>query len=170
MTGVECVREAEVVNAVLRGAWPHRCDDTLVAHTVECETCREVAAISALLRDDGDRARHEIHVPAAGQVWWRAAVRARLESTHAAMRPMTWMHAITGAVALGLMLAVLTMAWPMVAPAADRLWLFAVAFFPTAEAASAVADSVRQSLLLGLIAAAFLLLAPLALYFVLSDD
>lgn len=167
---VECIHEPEVVNAVLTGAWPHRCDDALVAHAVECETCREVAAISALLRDDAERARHEVHVPAAGQVWWRAAIRSRLESTQAATRPMTWMHGITGAVALGLALAVLTVAWPMVAPAAGRMWTLAAAFFPNAESASAVAGSLRLSAMLGLIAAAFLVIAPLVLYFALSDE
>jgi hypothetical protein len=165
-----CAREAEVVNAVLTGAWPNHGDEALMAHALECDVCREVAAIAALMQHDADRARHEVHLPAAGQVWWRSAVRARLESAHAATRPITWMHGITGAVALGLALAVLTVAWPMVAPAADRVWLFALGFFPSAEAASVVADSLRASLIIGLVAVAFLVLAPLALYFVLSDD
>jgi hypothetical protein len=43
-------------------------------------------------------------------------------------------------------------------------------FFPSAEAATAVADSLRASLIIGVVAVAFLVLAPLALYFVLSDD
>src|SRR5690349_19767616 len=74
----ECGREQKVVNAVLAGAWPHRCDENLVAHAQVCEVCREVASISVLLRDDLDASRIDVHVPAAGQVWWRAAVRARL--------------------------------------------------------------------------------------------
>ena len=73
----ECPQEQLVVNAVLAGAWPHRCDDDLVAHAAACEVCREVAAVAVLLRDDLDSSRIETHVPAAGQVWWRAAVRAR---------------------------------------------------------------------------------------------
>jgi hypothetical protein len=80
------------------------------------------------------------------------------------------MHGVAGAVAFGLVLALVTMAWPLVAPAADRLSLIAMGFFPSAEAASAVADSLRQSAIIGLVAVAFLLLAPLAVYFVLSDD
>jgi hypothetical protein len=80
------------------------------------------------------------------------------------------MHGIAGAVSLGLMLALVTSAWPMVAPAGDRLWLIAMGFFPSAEAAAAVADSVRASLIIGVVAVAFLVLAPLAVYFALSDD
>ena len=57
-------------------------------------------------------------MPAAGQVWWRAAVRARLESTHAATRPITWMHGITAAIVLGVFLAAVTAAWPRLSSAA----------------------------------------------------
>ena len=67
-----------------------------------------------LLHEDVDHARIDVIVPAAGQIWWRAAVRARLESTHAAARPMTWMHGITGAIVIGAMLAVVTAVWPMI--------------------------------------------------------
>ena len=109
-----CAREADVVNAVLTGAWPDYADDALVTHALDCDVCREVAAISALMHHDAERARHEVQLPAAGQVWWRSAVRARLESAHAAARPITWMHGIAGAVSLGLLLAVLTVAWPLV--------------------------------------------------------
>lgn len=165
-----CRHEAEVVHATLTGAWPDRADEALVTHARACEVCHEVAAIATLMQHDADRARHEVHLPAAGQVWWRSAVRARLESAHAATRPITWMHGVAGAVAFGLVLALVTMAWPLVAPAADRLSLIAMGFFPSAEAASAVADSLRQSAIIGLVAVAFLLLAPLAVYFVLSDD
>ena len=165
-----CAHEAEVVHAVLIGEWPDRADEVLVTHARECEGCQEVAAIAALMQHDAERARHEVHLPAAGQVWWRSAVRARLESAHAAARPITWMHGVAGAVAFGLAMALVTLAWPLVAPAADRLSLFAMGFFPSAEAASAVADSLRQSAIIGLVAVAFLLLAPLAVYFVLSDD
>ena len=56
------------------------CDEALVAHAGNCATCREVASVSLLLREDSEHSRFDMHVPAAGQVWWRAAVRARLES------------------------------------------------------------------------------------------
>src|SRR4051812_46537253 len=114
MNAPECPREQLVVNAVLAGTWPHGSDDSLVAHAETCEVCREVAAVSVLLRDDLDASRIEAHVPAAGQVWWRAAVRARLESTQAATRPMTWMHAITAATVAGVFLAAITAMWPRV--------------------------------------------------------
>ncbi len=166
----DCPSEQVVVNAVLSGRWPDGCDNSLVAHAGECAICREVANVSLLLREDSDYARFEMHVPAAGQVWWRAAVRARLESTHAAARPITWMHGITAAIVFGITLAVITAAWPLLPEVVASVKSIARDYLPNAEVASALAGGLRQSLLIGAIGAAFLVLTPLALYFVLSDD
>ena len=182
MTRIDCTHEAAVVDAVLSGHWPSElpdrtdgavksnCDEALVAHALECEVCREVSAIATLIHDDHDRARYEVQVPASGQVWWRAAVRARLDSTQASMRPMTWLHGITAAVAVGVMLAVIGVAWPMLMPALERGWTMVAAYFPSADVANAVASGLRLSAMLGLIAAAILIVAPLAVYFTLSRD
>ena len=182
MTRTDCPHEAAVVNAVLSGQWPHElpdrtggavrssCDEALVAHALECEVCREVSAIATLIHDDHDRARYEVQVPASGQVWWRAAVRARLDSTQASMRPMTWLHGITAAVTIGVMLAAMSAAWPMLTPIVARGWTLAAGYFPTADVATAVANGLRLSAMLGLIAAAILIVAPLAVYFTLSRD
>jgi len=168
--GQDCPHEQLVVNAVLTGRWPEGCDTSLVAHSKECATCREVANVSLLLREDNDHSRFEMHVPAAGQVWWRAAVRARLESTHAATRPITWMHGITGAIVLGVMLAAVTALWPMMPDVMNVVRAIGRDYLPSPEVATALAGGLRQSLMIGAIAAALLVLTPLALYFVLSDD
>lgn len=170
MSAIECPHEQQVVNAVLSGAWPHRCDDSLVAHAAVCETCREVACVSVLLREDIDHARIDVHVPAAGQVWWRAAVRARLESTQAAARPMTWMHAITGAIVFGVFLAVITAVWPQLPKFLAVVRSVNLDVLPSADVTNAITSGLTMSLIVGLAAAALLVLAPLALYFVLSDD
>ena len=170
MNAHDCVHEARVVAAVLDGAWPHRADDELIAHAAGCEVCREVAAIAEAISDDHERTRHEVRLPAAGQVWWRSAIRARLESTHAATRPMTWLHGVTGAIAFGMLLALGSAAWPMLGPLAAHAWAAVVPLFPSAEVATALAGGLRLSLMLGLAAAAIIVLAPLAVYYVLSDD
>ena len=170
MSAEPCTCEARVVAAVLDGAWPHHADDDLIAHAAQCAACREVAAIADAISDDHERARYEVRVPAAGQVWWRSAIRARLESTHAATRPITWLHGITGAIAAGVLLALLSVAWPMIGPLATRAWTAIVPLFPSAEVAAALAGGLRLSLMLGLAAAAVIVLAPLALYFALSDE
>lgn len=171
MNGGECMHEPVVVEAVLTGAWPSRCDQSLVAHAGACAICNEVVAITALIHDDSERSRYDVQVPAAGQVWWRSAIRARMESSEAAMRPMTMMHAVTAAIALGVLLAIGTLAWPMLAPWGDRAWAFAVTFFPNSEVATSLAWGLRQSALLGLLGAALLLVAPLlAIYVALSRE
>lgn len=170
MTRTECPHEAAVVNAVLSGQLPERCDHELVTHTLACEICSEVASIARLMQDEAERSRYETHVPASGQVWWRAAIRARLDSTQAATRPMTWLHGITAAVAIGVLLALMSAAWPMVTPMLERGWTLAAGYFPSADVATAVANGLRLSAMLGLIGAAILLLAPLAVYFALSDE
>ena len=170
MSRTECAHEPLVVEAVLAGRWPERCDDDLVAHARSCEICREVASLALLMHEDHERSRYDVHVPAAGQVWWRAAIRARLESTQTAMRPITWMHAVTAAITVGLLLATLTAAWPMLSPLADRLLAMSLGFIPNAEVASALASGLRQMAIVGLIAVAVLVAAPLAVYYVLSGD
>jgi hypothetical protein len=179
---LECAHEPEVVEAVLSGRWLHQAgrtggaarsdgDDALAAHAGGCEICREVIAITTLIHDDHQRSRYDMQVPAAGQVWWRSAIRARMESTEAAIRPMTWMHGITASIAVGVLLAIATVAWPMLAPLGERAWAFAVAFFPDPAVASSLAWGLRQSALLGLLGAALLVLAPLlAIYVALSRE
>jgi hypothetical protein len=165
----ECVHEPFVVESVLADQWPHQANEVLVAHAGECEVCRQVAVLTALIHDDYERSRFEAQVPAAGQVWWRSAIRARLESTQTAMRPMTWMHAVAAAITLGILLAAITVAWPMLAPLGDQLWSVALGYFPNAEAAAALASGLRQMAIIGVLAVAVLVVAPLALYYVLSD-
>jgi hypothetical protein len=169
----ECSHEHEVVNAVLAGAWPQRCDDRLVSHAAGCDVCREVSRVAVLLRADLESSRIDVHVPAAGQVWWRAAVRARLESTQAAARPMTWMHAITGAIVVGALLAALTAIWPKLPAVLSLIRTLSAELFPRPDVTSAIAGGLAQSAtigVIGLVVAALLLLAPLALYFALAND
>ncbi len=170
MSHTECPYEPLVVEAVLGGAWQRDADNELAAHAEACQICREVATIATLLHDDHERSRYETRVPAAGQVWWRSAIRARLESTHSAVRPMTWLHAITGAIAIGMFLAVVTAAWPFLPSIIDRVWAVAVEFFPNADVAAALASGLRQTAIMGMLAAAILVLAPLAVYFALSRE
>ena len=169
-SGIECPREQEVVQAVLAGAWSRMDDQDLKAHTATCESCAEIAELTALMREDAADARVDVRVPAAGQVWWRSAMRARLERTQAATQPLTWMHGITAAVAIGILIAVIGYAWPAVAAGTTEYVRATLAFFiPSAGVTEAIIGAFRQSLALTAIVVAFLILAPVALYFALSD-
>jgi hypothetical protein len=168
VSGYECAYEDRVVSTVLSGTWPG--DDGLAAHAEHCPICREVVDVAVVLRADHDQARREVHVPVAGQVWWRSAVRARLESTESATRPMTWLHGITAAITIGVMLAAVGMAWPSIAGSAVWAREVMVPLVTDTEVAGAVVGVLRQSALIALAAAAGLVIAPVLLYFALSND
>jgi len=139
-------------------------------HAAQCEICRDVVAVASLLASDREM-RRDVHVPAAGQVWWRAAVRARLEGAHAAARPLTWLHGIAGACAVGLAWTVAGLAWPSVREAAS--WLSAQALGTDSrvgDVAILMTGIMQRSLPLAFLVAACLVVAPVVLYFALSDD
>ena len=170
MSRHECAREQDVVDAVLSGAWPAGADAELTAHASDCAICGEVATVARLLREDHEQARRSVQVPAAGQVWWRAAVRARLERAQAATQPMTWLHGITAACIAGVTLAAVTLAWPSIAGGAAWVKQQLLETTPRGDVAGLATMALGQSLVLGLIAAICLVVAPVVLYFALSDD
>ena len=106
----------------------------------------------------------------AGQVWWRSAVRARLESAQAATRPMTWLHGVTAAITIGIMLAGIGMAWPTIAEGVAWAREVVGPLVSNAEVSGVVSGVLRQSVLIALAAAACLVIAPVLLYLALSND
>ena len=101
MAAVECRYEQDVLDAVITGRWPARCDDELRNHVASCQLCSDLAAVVAPLTEARDEIWPEIRVPSPGTVWWRAQVRARQEAARKASRPMTVVHvAATAAAAL----------------------------------------------------------------------
>ena len=129
------------------------------------------ALLADLLRAEMEEATRHVRVPAAGQIWWRAAVRARLEAAQGASKPITWMQGIAGAGAAGFAVALLGFAWPTLRAAAERLVTFAVGLDAAApEVPLLLVDAVRRGLPILVLVAVCVVLAPLALYFALSDD
>jgi hypothetical protein len=150
-----CTHEHEVVSIVLSGRWPEACEASLRAHAEACETCREVVAIASVLRFE-KQVMADAPVPAAGQVWWRSAIRARADAARAAARPMVWLQALTGAAAVGLLLATLSVVWPRIAGTIRQV-------MPS--------NGTTQELLpLLLLAAVGLLAAPVVFYFAVPKD
>lgn len=170
MTPVECARGHEVVTAIVSGRW-HETSSQHRAHVDGCEACRELAVVATLFHEDREGVDHHAHLPAAGQVWWRAAIRGRLEVQQAAARPLVWLYGVAGAVALGLVAAVAgavgpamegASGWLVVNGATSPLWRWAAGL---AEAAQPVLP-----LVLGVTAGLLLLLLLPVLYVAFSDD
>jgi len=165
-----CMYEHDVVAAVLSRRWDSA-NEELTQHAAACEICRDVVDVARLLSSDQERARYEARVPAAGQVWWRAAVRARLDAAHAVARPLTWLHGIAAACAVGVAVAVISMAWPSLREMASWFTFTALGVDSgVANVAALVTATMQRSLPLAFVVAACLILAPVALYFALSDD
>ena len=101
----------------------------------------------------------ESRVPAAGQIWWRSAIRARAESAHAAARPMVWLQALAGAGAVGLALGGLTTVWP-------RLQDMLRQFVPAASGSLLAALPLPLILAIGVAIVA----APIAFYLAVPRD
>jgi hypothetical protein len=188
MTPRPCVHEAAVVQAVLSRRWPDACDASLRAHAEACEVCREVVAVAALLHEDfveghDTIARRDVPLPSAGQIWWRAAVRARAEAARTATRPLVWGYGAVAACAVGLIVAGVGALWPALRPAlAHTLWpallpaLDRVASLTwwvplsTLTAADALFAALKGQLPLVLGVAAFLVAMPVAIYLALREE
>lgn len=151
---IECVREREVVQAVTSGRWPDGCDEELRNHIASCGVCNDVVIVARALQEEHACALEQVQAPPAGLVWWRAELRARQRAIRAAERPMTLVQAFAAAGTVGVALALLvgmSSYLPEWLPALGGLW-----------------ELGRWPLLLGL--GAVLLIAPVALYLVFSDE
>jgi hypothetical protein len=111
----------------------------------------------------------DAHLPPSGVVWWRAQLRAREDAARAAARPLAFIHGVAASVAVWLVVA-LVRAVPPAYLSTWRAWVAGLIpdiTFRMPDVAS-VTGAVPLSLLLLL--AAWLLLAPVAIYFAVVDE
>lgn len=151
MTLPTCAHETAVIRAVREGRWPDGVDAALRAHAGGCDVCRETVAIAAMLRDAD--AAGDVHVPTAAQVWWRLAVRARLEREEAAARPLVWLQGLAAASGLGLAAAAVSLVQPWIASTVGEVSGRAARLVPELAWAARGASTPEGSLPLGLAAA-----------------
>jgi hypothetical protein len=155
----ECPREADVVEAAARGLWSDSRSAELAEHIRSCPVCRDVADVSEAIQRECDQARHDARLPSAGLVWWRAQLRVRQERAAAAGRPITVAQAAAVAVAALFLFTLGGLLWPSLR--ASVTWI----------------DELSQAVDMGrfwwpavLTVGASLILAPVVLLVVLSDD
>ena len=104
MTDDLCPREAEVLRAGESGEWT----SDLQAHLVTCSACREVEAVTQVLRAAVDD--EPVSVGASAEdIWWRAQLQARQELRASAMRPLDTLERAEPLVALVAMVALLVL-------------------------------------------------------------
>jgi hypothetical protein len=117
----ECPHEDDVLAAVSTGRWPERVEPELRAHVAQCEVCRDVVVTVAAFAEDAEiaeiaegaeGAEMRRRLPDAGAVWLRAQLKARVEATRLAERPITVAQAIGFASMVGLLGALFGAASP----------------------------------------------------------
>jgi hypothetical protein len=118
----ECRHEGEVAAAVTRGQWPAGAGAALRDHVAGCAVCAEVLEVAAAMTALEQETLADSRLPSAGQVWWRAQLRARREAAETAARPVIVAQAVAAACALGLIAALVTWQWPSLAAAAGA-WM-----------------------------------------------
>src|SRR5215217_3365809 len=108
MAAIECVREADVIDAVTTDRW----DTELTDHIASCGICADLACVTRALQQEHAAAAAEVRVPGSGLVWWRMQLRARHDATRAAERPVALAQAIAAACGVVVAIALLTMSRP----------------------------------------------------------
>ena len=162
----ECDREQDVLDALAAGRWPARCDEDLRVHVETCVICRDLAAVAAAFADDRDDGWRDVHVPSAGIAWWRAQLRAREDAARAAGRPVAFIQGVAVSVAVWLAIA-LVRAIPAQSLGEWRAWLADGVTITMADVSRLTA---AVPLVMFVIVGAWLLLAPIAIYFVATDE
>jgi hypothetical protein len=166
----ECAHEQDVLDALAAQRWPARCDEHLRAHVNECALCADLIDVASALLEDQQSAWQEARVPPSSIVWWRAQVRAREEAARAAARPIAFIQGVAASMALWLAVAIWrALPWPALGDLRKLLaGLVPSVTFSLPDFAT-VATILPGALLL-LALAAWLMLAPVAIYFAAHDE
>ena len=165
----QCEREQDVLDAVGSGRWPGRCDEELRAHLNACPVCSDLADVAAAVVVDRDAASNEACVPSAGIVWWRAQLRAREDAARAAGRPLAFIQGVAASVALWLIVS-LVRALPVEYLAEWRTWISSALPHITFTMADVARVTSSVPLVVFILVAVWLLLAPVAIYFAAADE
>ena len=164
-----CAREQELLAIV--GRWHGGLHDPdVVAHVAGCDTCAAMVSLAAALRTDRDEMLRAAHVPAAGQVWWRAALRAHAEAAHAAGRPIVWLQGIAAACLVGVAAAFGASAWDAVRDGVTWLAARAPRLDVGSVDVSRLAGVLQPILPLAIAIGVCVLVTPVLVYIALSDD
>jgi hypothetical protein len=160
MTGTECPRESDVLDALASARWPQRVERELADHVASCAICQDVIAVASAIQSDHDHAWREANVPSSGQMWWRAEMRARQDAIREASRPVTVAQGVAAMFALTLAAVVAWFAWPSVHGVLTSLGL-------TGDTQTTFASPLLIPLAIAM--GALLIIAPLAIYLVVSE-
>jgi hypothetical protein len=163
---VECVREQDVLDALLSGRWPDRTPDDLRAHVESCAICADTVTVAGPILSEPDDFPAEARIPSSAVMWWRAQMRARQEAAREAARPITVAQVVGAVCALALIVALAVAFSPLVRGVlTDTVSSLALSQLDV--------QSVLVSqgwLMLALMAGVLLVLTPVAIYLAVAED
>jgi len=154
-----------VLDALTTGQWPGRGDTELRSHATVCPVCSDLVEVFCPLREAQDSAWHDARVPSSAVMWWRAQMRARQEAARQAARPITVAQVIGSVTALVLAAILLAALSPWL-----REWMVRIGDDLLNHVDLQAAMLARGWLIPALVVGLWLVLAPLAVYFAVSDD
>lgn len=168
MTSRGCEHEGAVLAQMMDAPWSDAPRE-LQAHVARCDTCRDLLDVASALREDHAQALLQVHVPSAGQVWWRAELRARQDAAARAARPITLAAGVAAACFVGVLASVGgALSWWVLGWARQQE-LIAV-LLASVETVGDIVPGAGAWLALLLVLGLGLLAAPLAVYFAVHDE
>jgi hypothetical protein len=129
-----------------------------------------MATLATALRTDRDEMLRAAHVPAAGQVWWRAALRAHAEAVHAARRPIVCLQGLAAACLVGVAAAFGATSWDAVHDGVSSLAARAPRVQVSSLDVSRIAEVLQPILPVAIAIGVCVLVTPVLVYMALSDD
>jgi hypothetical protein len=159
---VDCRHEDDVLDALTSGRWPDRADDALRAHVASCAVCTDIIEVAGAILEGRNDTVTDMRIPSSAVMWWRAQMRARQEAAREAARPIA-VAQIVGAISAALFgIVAIVMLLPWIGGVMSG-WMAAGTGTGTSSFAPAW---VIPALVIGV----SLLLAPVAIYFAVTDD
>jgi len=140
-----CEREGEVIDALRKGL----VNEELRAHAASCAGCADLIDVAGALLEDRTTLMRAAKLPGSGLVWWRAAMRDRRETARRALRAARIIQAVLVMIAAGVGIALIGPKTINVAAIVDAIGGFAVPIVAVL---------------------ALLILAPVTVYFVVTEE
>lgn len=143
----DCTREPEVLECAMSG----RPAGVLADHIAGCASCRDLFEAARAVITDRTALVRDAHPPSAGLTWWRIKMREQREAERAAVRTGAFVQAAL-----------------LVAAICAALAILGLSIDVHAVLASVIASAGRFAIP-ALAVVAWLILAPVALYFAVTD-
>lgn len=120
-----------------------------------------------MIADDREAVWSEARVPSAGAVWWRSQLRAREDAAREAGRPVAFIQGVAASVAVWLIVS-LVRALPAGYLSEWRTWVSSS--LPALTMADVARVTTAVPLIVFILVAVWLVLAPVAIYFAATDE